>query len=152
MKKYTSRATRRLGIAAMIFGLIFLVGIILAIAKTPDIALPIGLIFLGGLLGVIFFACYFAEKSRYLIIEPDKIILPRGVIQNEITKFKRTIVMFDEISSVESKFHKGDQIISGDCFFHTLKLKDGTNITFPLYHYGKEAEKEIIETIKNSMV
>ena len=31
----------------------------------------------------------------------------------------------------------------------TLKLKDGTKIKFTLFAYGKKAEKEIIETIKN---
>ena len=56
------------------------------------------------------------------------------------------------ISSVESKFHKGDKIISDDCFFYTFRLKDGTSITITLYAYGKEAEKEILETIKSSMV
>lgn len=57
----------------------------------------------------------------------------------------------DEIISVESKFYKGDKIISGDCFFHTLKLKNNTKITFTLYAYGKEAEREIMETIKKSV-
>ena len=48
-------------------------------------------------------------------------------------------------------FYKGDKIVSRDCFFHTLKLKDNTKITFTLYAYGKEAEREIIEIIKKSV-
>ena len=57
-----------------------------------------------------------------------------------------------DIGSVESKFHKGDKLISDDCFFYTLRLKDGTSVTVTLYAYGKEAEKEIWETIQSSIV
>lgn len=34
-----------------------------------------------------------------------------------------------------------------DRYYHTLKLKNGTNITVTLYAYGKEAEKEIIQIL-----
>ena len=64
--------------------------------------------------------------------------------------FKRTVIKTDEIISLESKFYKGDKIFTGDCFFYTLKLKNGAKITFTLYAYGEEAEKEIW-TIENNM-
>ena len=67
-------------------------------------------------------------------------------LKNGKTVFQKTVVRICDLSSVESKFHKGDKIISDDCFFYTFKLKDGTSITVTLYAYGKEAEKEILET------
>ncbi len=53
----------------------------------------------------------------------------------------------NQISSIESKLTKGDGFFLKDTYFHTLKLKDGIKITFSLYAYGKNAEKEILETI-----
>ncbi len=66
--------------------------------------------------------------------------------------FQKTVIKICDVGSVESKFHKGDKIISDDCFFYTLRLKDGTSITVTLYAYGKDAEKEIWETIKSRIV
>ncbi len=152
MKKYTSRETKWLRAVTLICGAEFLIGIILVFANVENIGLPIVLIFMGGFLGVLFLSCYFAEKSRFLIIDTDTITFPRGIEKNGRTVFQKTIVRIRDIRSVKSKFHKGDKIISGDCFFYTLELKDGTNITVTLYAYGKEAEKEIIQTIKRSIV
>ena len=152
MKRYTSRATKVLAILVLICVAVVLIGIILAFAGAKNIGLPFGFILLGGLLGVIFLACFLAEKSRALIIDTDKIIFPRGAERNGKTVFQKTVVRICDLSSVESKFHKGDKIISDDCFFYTFRQKDGTSITITLYAYGKEAEKEILETIKSSMV
>lgn len=151
MKRYASRATKLFAIATLICGAVVLIGIIIAFAGVKNIGLPIGFILSGGFLGVIFFACFFAEKSRALIINTDKVIFPRGAEKNGQQFFKKTVVRISDIRSVESKFYKGDGIISGDCFFYTFKLKDGTSITVTLYEYGKEAEKEILETIKSSI-
>jgi len=152
MKRYTSRTTKVLSIAVLICGAVVLIGIILAFAGVENVWLPICFILLGGLLGVIFLACFLAEKSRALIIDADKIIFPRGAEKNGKTVFQKTVVRICEIGSVESKFYKGDKLISDDCFFYTFRLKDGTSITVTLYAYGKEAEKEILETIKSSIV
>lgn len=151
MKRYASRATKLFAIATLICGAVVLIGIIIAFAGVKNIGLPIGFILSGGFLGAIFFACFFAEKSRALIINTDKVIFPRGAEKNGKQFFKKTVVRISDIRSVESKFYKGDGIISGDCFFYTFKLKDGTSITVTLYEYGKEAEKEILETIKSSI-
>ena len=140
-----------LAIAILICGAVVLIGIIIAFAGVKNIGLPIGFILLGGLLGVIFLACFFAEKSRALIINTDNVIFPRGAEKNGKTVFQKTVVRICDIGYVESKFHKGDKLISNDCFFYTLRLKDGTSVTVTLYAYGKEAEKEIWETIKNSI-
>lgn len=148
MKKYTSRATKWLAILTLISVVIFATGFVLIVVSSPNISLQIGLTAFGGLMSVLFLCFFFAEKSRALVIDADKIIFPRGADKNGKTIFKKTVIKFDEINSVESKFYKGDKIISGDCFFRVLKLKDGTKVTVTLYAYGKESEKEILETIQ----
>lgn len=151
MKKYASRATKWLALFAILSTLMLLIGVTLIVANSSDIGLPVGFTMLGGFMSILFLSCLFAEKSRWLSIDAEKVILPRGAIKNGKTSFKRTIIRVDEITSIESEFYQGDKIITGDCFFHTLKLNDGTKITFTLYAYGKESEKEIIETIKNGI-
>ena len=151
MKKYFSRALKWLMVVSLICGVVLLTGIILAFAGAENIGLPIGLILMGGLLGVIFFVCFLIEISRTLIMDTDRVIFPRGAEINGKTAFQKTVVRICDIGSVESKFHKGDKIISNDCFFYTLRLKDGTSVTVTLYAYGKEAEKEIWETLKSSV-
>ena len=150
MKKYTTRATKRLAIFAIISVVLLLMGIILIVANFSNVGLTVGLTVGGGLLSILFITCFFAEKSHWLTINGDEIVLPRGVEKNGKMIIKRAIIKLNDIASVESKFYKGDKIISGDCFFYTLKLKDGTKITFTLFAYGKDAEKEIIETIKRA--
>ena len=102
----------------------------------------------GGVFIVLFVSCFFAEKSRTLIIDMDTISFPRGAIINDKTVLKRTVINTNEISSVESRLYKGDQIITLDCYFYTLILNNGTKITITLYHYGEKSEEEIIGFIK----
>ena len=151
MKKYTSQATKWLMIVSLICGVVLLTGIILAFAGIGNIGLPIGLIMMGGLLGILFFSCFLAEKSRALIINADQITFPRGAEINGKTVFQKTTIQTTQIRSVETKFYPGDRVIAKDTNFYTLRLKGGTSVTFTLYAYGKEAEKEILETIKSSI-
>ena len=148
MKRYTSCATKWLAILAIISVAVLIAGIICILAHSSNVELQVGLTTSGGLMSILFLSCFFAEKSRWLTIDADKIILPRGADHNGRMVIKRTVIKTDEIISLESKFYKGDKIFTGDCFFYTLKLKNGAKITFTLYAYGKEAEKEIVETIK----
>ena len=149
MKKYVSSATKWLAICSVISIATLLTGVISIVADFSDIGLQLGLTMLGGPMSILFLGCFFAEKSRYFTITADELVLPRGAILNGKIVFKKTVVKIEEISSVESNLYHGDGLIAKDTYFHTLKLKDGTAITFPLYAYGKEAEKEILETIKN---
>ena len=103
---------------------------------------------IGGAMSIISLCLYVGERNRWLIIDDSRIVLPRGVVNNGKFIFERTVVNINEIASVKSVFHKGDMIVSGDCFCHTLTLINGTKITFYLYAYGQAAEKEIIKTIK----
>ena len=149
MKKYTSQATKWLIIVSLICGVVLLTGIIFAFAGIGNIGLPIGLIMMGGLLGILFFSCFLAEKSRALIINADQITFPRGAEINGKTVFQKTTIQTTQIRSVETKFYPGDGVIAKDTNFYTLRLKDGTSVTFTLFAYGKESEKEILETIKS---
>ena len=150
MKKYVSRATKWLGIIALLCGIALLVGIILAFVNTSMTSIV--MIALGGVFGILFLICFLAEKSRALIIDTEKIIFPRGVDKNGKIVFQKTTVKLCDINSVDTKLYKGDGIISKDTSFHTINLKDGTTITVTLYAYGKEAENEILETIKRKKV
>ena len=151
MKKYTSQATKWLMIVSLICGVVLLTGIIFAFAGIGNIGVLIGLILMGGLLGIIFFSCFIADKSRALIINADQITFPRGAKINGKTVFQKTTIQLKQIRSVEIKFQPGDGVIAKDSNFYTLRLNDGTRVTFTLYAYGKEAEKEILETIKSSI-
>lgn len=148
MKKYKSRATVYLAVLTLISIAIFTIGIV-CICFSSNAGLQVVLVMSGGLMSVVFISCYFAEKSRTLIIDTDKIVFPRGTdVNGKMIWFPKAITT-DEISSVESKLYKGDGLISRDTYFHTLKLKDGTKVTVLLYAYGKKAEKEILEVIRN---
>lgn len=152
MKKYTSQATKWFMVVTLICSVVLLTGIILAFMELKDIGFPVGLILMGGLLGVIFFSCFLAEKSRSLTIGADRIVFPRGAQINGKTVLQKTVVKISEISSVEIKSFKGDGFISKDTNFYTLRLADSKKVTVTLYSYGKETEKEILETIKRSIV
>ncbi len=151
MKKYISRATKWLAVFAIISIVILLTGIILIVVNYSNVGLTVGLTIGGGLMSILLITCFFAEKSRWLTINGDEIVLPRVVDNDGKMVFERTVIKRDKIGSIANKLYKGDGLISKDTYFHTLKLKDGTKITFTLYAYDKEAEKEIIETIKRSI-
>ena len=148
MKKYTSRATKWLAILTIISVAVLIAGIICILSHSSNVGLQIGLTMLGGLMSILFLSCFLAEKSRYLTMDDEKIVLPRGANINEKTSFNRIIINTNEIRSIKSELHKGDGIIANDTLFHTLTLDDGTRIMFTLYAYGKDAEDEILAAIK----
>lgn len=150
MKKYVSRATRWLAIVSLICGAVLLIGMILIFAEIPAVA--VAMVALGGILGVLFFSCFLAEKSRVLIIDNEKIIFPRGADKNGKIIFQKTVVKFCNISSIDTKLSKGDGLIVKDTYFYTIKLKDGTRITVTLCAYGKYAEKEIFKMMKDRII
>ena len=148
MKKYTSRATNWLAILTIISVAVLIAGIICILSRSSNVGLQIGITMLGGLMSILFLSCFLADKSRYLTIDDEKIVLPRGANINEKTSFNRIIINTNEIRSIKSELHKGDGIIAKDTLFHTLTLNDGTKIMFTLYAYGKDAEDEILAAIK----
>lgn len=151
MKKYNSQATKWLALVALICGAVLLTGIALLFAKIENIGLPVGLILSGGLLGILFLTCFLAEKSRVLMIDADRIILPRGVDVNGKMGSQKTVIKMREIKSVESSLYKGDGLISKDTYFYTLKLRDSKKVTVTLCAYGKDAEKEVLEITQGNI-
>ena len=152
MKKYISRSTKILGIITLITIAMLITGIILIVIDFQNLSLQLFLTLVGGMLSLIFLPCYLAERSRALVITADKITFLKGAQKNGKISFRKTVIKFEEIGSLRSDFHKGDKVISKDCFFYKIKLKDGTTITVTLYHYGKEAEKEILEVIHKNII
>lgn len=150
MKRYISRTTKWLAGLTVVSVVTFAVGIVCIIANIPNVDLQTGLTLFGAPMSILFLACYLAEKSRALVIDENTITFPRGADKNGKMVFQKTVIRLDEIRSVDSKLHKGDGIIAGDCFLHTLKLTDGTEVMVTLYAYGKDEEIEIIDIIRNS--
>ena len=148
MKKYTSRATKWLAILAIVSVTVLIVGVICILAHSSNVGLQVGPTMLGALMSILFFSCFFAEKSRYLTIDNEKVMLPRGAVINEKMSFRKAVININEIHSIKSELYKGDGIISKDTLFHTIKLNNDTTINFTLYAYGKEAEIEILESIR----
>ena len=148
MKKYISRVTKRLAFLSIISVTVLIAGIVFIVAEISNIGLQFALTMLGGLMSILFLSCFFAEKSRALTIDSNKIILPRGAFRNGKISFQKIIINKSEIRSIKSELQKGDGIIAKDVLFHTLMLEDGTTIKFTLYNYGKTAEDEILKTIK----
>ena len=95
MKKYTFRATKWVSLLAIISSLMFLTGIVLIIVNFSNIGLSIGLNVLGVFMSILFLCCLFAEKSRWLTIGDDEIVLPRGADYNGKMSFKRTVIRID---------------------------------------------------------
>ncbi len=148
MKKYKSRNANGFGIAAIGCAVILIAGIFMLIFGYPDSMASFALIFIGSLMGIMFFAIFLSEKSRVLIIDTDKIILLRGVEKNGKIIGKKTVVKFDEMNSFECESYKGDGIFTGDTNIYTLKLRGSVRMTMTLYCYGKDEEDEIYETIR----
>ena len=151
MKKYISKATKILAIISLLSVLTLIVGIILFVVKDPNVALAIGFTMLGGFFTVLFVPLTFSERSRFVTIDHYEISLPRGIEINGKTVFQRTKIKLSEVVALESKRHKGVFLITKDTYFYTLKINDDVKITFTLYAYGKQAETEIIETIKSKL-
>ena len=150
MKTYVPCAVKWFALLTAISAAILVMGIICMIINAFDIGLQVLFTLFGGFMTVLFISCFFAAKSRYLTMDQERIVLPRGVEKNGIISFRRTVVPKNEIRSIGSVLRKGDGILAKDTLFHILTLKDGTRIMFTLYSYGKDAEHEILDGIKNT--
>ena len=148
MKKYVPKCLKLIRNASITSFLIFMVGFVLFLFGGLNIEIPLLLTFLGGGFGILFVAVYFSQKSRVLTLDEETIVLPRGAYINEKLSFSKMSIKKSDICCVERTFFKGDKIISEDTYFYTVKLKDGTKVTFPLYEYGKKAEEEIFCFLK----
>lgn len=149
MKKYIPKETKWFAVLTLVSAAMLVVGIVSICVGTSDIGLQIGFTMLGGMLGILFFSCYLAVKSRTLVIDGDEVTFPRGAHKNGKMVFQKTTVKLNQIRAVESKFRKGDGLIALDTYFYTLTLEDGVALTVTLYEYGKDSERELLEILKN---
>lgn len=150
MKKYMPRDTKWLAICTLVGAVMLITGVALTLIQ--DSLLSIVLALCGGIMSILSLCVFLATKSRVLIIDTEKIIFPRGAKKNGKLVLQKTVIKPEDIRSVESNLYTGDGVISKDCLFYTLTLKDGTKVTVTLYEYGKDAEKEILDTIQKSIV
>ena len=117
MKKYTSRATKWLAILTIISVAVLIAGIICILSHSSNVGLQIGLTMLGGLMSILFLSCFLADKSRYLTIDDEKIVLPRGANINEKTSFNRIIINTNEIRSIRVNCTKVMELLQKILFF-----------------------------------
>ena len=82
MKKYRSIYAKWFAVPAVISALVLIIGVFMLISGYPNSTASFALIFIGSIMGMLFFACFLSEKSRVLIIDTDKVIFPRGVRRN----------------------------------------------------------------------
>ena len=152
MKKYTPCDAKWYAAVAAACAVALIVGLVLLVAGNQNDSLIFCLIGLGGFFSLLFFGVFLAEKSRFLVIDDQKIIFPRGATQNGKLAWQRTTVNRADLISMERELHRGDPLIdSKDCFCYILTLKDGTKVSVHLYAYGKNGEKEIAETIRQNI-
>jgi hypothetical protein len=148
MKKYEPRATKWLACFNAISVVSLIIGIILFVKDASSFESNLMFTMVGFMLSIVFSTSYVASKTRWMTIDDEKIVFHLSISVNGKRVPKKT-VRFDEIDSVHSEFRKGDKIFVGDCFIHTMKLNDGSEIEFFLYEYGRDTEEKIIETIKD---
>ncbi|MBR5188573.1 MAG: hypothetical protein IKW18_08880 [Clostridia bacterium] len=164
MKKYDRSDKTILAVIAVVCVCALIAGVILVIAKIPLLALKVCLIVFGLCLSAIFVPAAFCVRRHYLIIDEEKIDFPIGCSIEGKCNSKRTVVRFDEIRSVKTKFYEGDTVFvsvilmlfgmpsMGDTYFYTLNLKDNRQIEVNCIRlYGNKAEKEIFEMICQSV-
>lgn len=138
MKKYTPAALKRITALLIVSFIVFAVGVFLAFTKLSSTVTAVIFISVGGIPSVFLLILFFAERSRSLIIDGDKIVFPR-------TPDGKAVVYINKIESLDRFLFKGDNVISKDCFLYRLKLKSGKTHDFYLYQFGKAAEEEIFE-------
>ncbi len=113
--------------------------------------------FFGGMGVMLFIPCYFAEKSRYLLIDSEKITLTFGsmrLLPNGKGKLmtKRLTLPFCEISHIDVEFYEVQTLHAKPTNFYVFTLKNGERYRVTLYSYGKEAVKEILGILRENGV
>lgn len=127
MTKYYSKNCKYI-LAAMFFGLaVLLIGIVACIVFNNELfELKLFLILFGAVITLITIPTYFAEKSRWIAIHNDELLLPKGVQIVELSGnksicMKRISLSIKEIKRVTKEFRKGDKIVLGNTYFYFLK-------------------------------
>ena len=158
MKKFYSKYCKYIFSLLLIGIIVLTVGILIAIfAKDKLLNLKISLIAVSGFITIFTPVIYFAERSRWIAITDDVLILPRGVEiiwENGIKNccIQRTELPICEIASVTRKLHKGDGIIILDTYYYSFIMKDNNSYTLPLFSYDESALNQIFDILLASGV
>lgn len=165
MKKYVNSSLKILLPCLIFFGVLLFAAVLMLFLELVSSSIAVQWTIFAFPLFILFLTIFFAGKSRYLTVDDRQITLPRGAIINGKTVSSRTVVDFSSIRSFDSVLRKGDHgvfalLVSlivfqgasvGDAEFYSIKLSNGDKVTFTLYEFGKNSEKEIVSTIKRRM-
>jgi hypothetical protein len=159
MKEYVSSSLKWLLLCLIVFVMVLIAAVVILVFKLVSTPVSVPLMIFAVVLFILFLIVFLAERSRYLIVDNHQINLPRGAVINGKSAFSRTLIEFDSVCSFESKFRKGDHgvfaliisllggVYAKDTTFYSIKLTNGDTVTFTLYEFCKESEKEIVSTI-----
>ncbi len=151
MKKYYQSASLP-SLIALICSVLFITAGIFLIIFLPE-AFEWILFFIG--LGIPAFLISAAVNIPVvctpLVIDDEKIVFPITSIPNVL--FRKNVVKFSDIESVEAILCKGDGIITTDSYFYKFILVNGVKFTENLRaKYGKKHEKEIVDFLYSKNV
>ena len=141
MKTKTYRTTMAMivGILAIIFAVILVVGIILEVA-TEMFAIPA--IAFGGILMLVMLFLFFVENGKTFTMRPNEIVLPKESRRNGREISGRMSVLFSDITSI-----KIDEAVFTNTVYE-MNLRNGDVIRFKLKGISAEKEEKIYRTIE----
>ncbi len=155
MKKYYTKSSPITGIVALLFLILLIIGIILTVFRLSTLSVSIFLCGFCGYMSILFCSLFFADRSRYLVVDEEKIDLPRGVmaiLDEKKTKLqmKRTKLLFSDIETVHVEFYKADNIMAKSTKFYVFSMKNGQKYRAVLYEYGTEHMREILNMMRKN--
>ena len=150
MNKYARVETKWFLTLTILSLLCSIAGAVLRVFFSITSLLTLAMIIAGLPFFILFFVCYLASARSYLLIDDEKIVFPVTRVP-KLTR-KRNTVYYSDIARIEVRFFKGDFLSqTGDAFFYTFKMKDGSSFTETLYGYGKKHEAEIVTCLKRNV-
>lgn len=137
-KTYRTTMAKIVGVVAIIFAILMIVGIIVECA-TEMFAIP--MIAFGGMLMLVAVVLFFIENGKSVTLRANEIVLPRESRRNGREKESRMSVLFSNIVSIRID----DAIFSGTVY--EMTLRNGDEIRFKFKGIGAEKEREIMEEL-----
>jgi hypothetical protein len=137
-KTYRTTMAKIVGVVAIIFAILMIVGIIVESA-TEIFTIP--MIGFCGMLMLIAVVLFFVENGKSVTLRANEIVLPRESRRNGREKESRMSVLFSDIVSIRLD----DAIFSGTVY--EMTLRNGDEIRFKFKGIGAEKEREIMEEL-----
>lgn len=146
MKTYTQPGAKLLGALTGICGLLCAAGCLLLLWAPERVEWIVLCLVAGGLLGILFLASWLACAACPIYLDDVGIVFP--ITRAPRLRFRRNPVRYCEIDHVRAILHRGDGMRTKDTVFYRFVLKNGLEFTETLFSYGKTAEQEITEHLK----